>query len=89
MGVIVRRMTKDKKLKIVIIVLAILLALSIVALGGTLLYNHFAHSEPASVVVPGNIITPESESGDTTSDAPPSTSDTSDAVSDTPLADKS
>lgn len=54
-------MKQNKKLRIVIIVLAALLVVSAAALTGTLLYNHFSHAEPATVDVPGNIITPESE----------------------------
>ncbi len=50
---------KNKNLKILIAVLAILLAVSLTALGGMLLIGHFSHSDPATVAVPGNIITPE------------------------------
>ena len=50
---------KNKNLKILIAVLAILLAVSLTALVGMLLIGHFSHSDPATVAVPGNIITPE------------------------------
>lgn len=52
---------KKKKIKIVIIILAILLGVSITALAGMLIYNHFAAKQPVSVVVPENIITPETD----------------------------
>lgn len=52
---------KNKKLKLLIIVLAILLAGSVAALVGTLLVNHFSEQEPATAVAADNIITPESE----------------------------
>ncbi len=55
---------KRKKLKIVIIVLSILLAISGTGLVGTLIHNHFANKS-SSAVVPDNIITPdETYSGD-------------------------
>ncbi len=66
---------KSKKLKKVIIVLVILLIISASALAGTLIYNHYAHTEPATVNVPGNIITPNgSDSSDIKTDPPPSES---------------
>ncbi len=52
---------KKDKLKTAIIVLAILLGISMVALAGTLIYKHFVPSMPASVIVPDNIITPDIE----------------------------
>lgn len=52
---------KNKSLKIIIAVLAILLAVSLTALIGMLLVRHFSHSDPATVAVPGNIITPEGD----------------------------
>lgn len=54
---------KKDRLKIMIIVLAILLGISSAALAGTILYKHLVSSEPASVVVPDNIITPNTEKG--------------------------
>lgn len=53
---------KNKKLKIVIIVLGILLVISSSALAGRLIYNHFAAAGESSVTVPDNIITPDAES---------------------------
>lgn len=52
---------QKKKLKTAIIILAILLGVSVVALSSTLLYNYFIRSEQTSVEVPGNIITPNGE----------------------------
>lgn len=52
---------QKNKLKIIIIVLAVLLALSVAGLATVLLYNHFAPSEPAFAELPGNIITPDAE----------------------------
>lgn len=52
---------KKSKMKIVIVILSVLLAINLVTLAGTLLYNHFSGSQPASVTVPDNIITPEKD----------------------------
>ncbi len=66
---------KSKKLKYAIIILTILLVISVSALTGTLIYNHYAHTDPTTVNVPGNIITPDGEDGsDTKTDLPPSES---------------
>lgn len=84
-------MEQKKKIKIVIIVLAILLGLSLLVLGGTLVYNKIANTTPATVTVPDNLITPDDDttkpdSGDSqapdSSDtqAPSSSADTSSAV---------
>lgn len=54
---------KNKKLTTVIVILAVLLCLSATAFVGTLLYNRFVRTEPTTVDVPGNIITPEGDSG--------------------------
>ena len=54
-------MEQKKKLKIIIIVLAILLGLSLLALGGTILYNKMANTTPATVTVPDNMITPDED----------------------------
>ena len=48
-----------QKIKIFIIILSILLAVSLIALAGALLYKHFYVAQPVSVLVPDNIITPE------------------------------
>ena len=45
----------------IIIVLAILLGLSLLALGGTLVYNKIANTTPATVTVPDNLITPDED----------------------------
>jgi len=52
---------QKKKIKVIIIVLAILLGVSLLALGGTIAYNRLAKSEPAVVTVPDNLITPEED----------------------------
>lgn len=54
-------MEQKKKIKIIIIVLAILLGLSLLALGGTLVYNKLANNTPATVTVPDNRITPDED----------------------------
>lgn len=54
-------MEQKKKIKIVIIVLACLLGLSLLALGGTLVYNKLANNPPATVTVPDNLITPDED----------------------------
>ena len=54
-------MEQKKKIKIVIIVLACLLGLSLLALGGTLIYNKIANTAPATVTVPDNWITPDED----------------------------
>ena len=81
-------MENKKKVKIVIIVLAVLLGLSLLALGGTLVYNKLARSAPSTVTVPDNLITPDEDTGTNGSDTQTTdgsgtdtqdTSDTSDA----------
>ena len=54
-------MEQKKKIKIIIIVLAVLLGLSLLALGGTLVYNKIANTTPATVTVPDNLITPDDD----------------------------
>lgn len=54
-------MEQKKKIKIIIIVLAILLGLSLLALGGTLIYNKIVNATHATVTVPDNLITPDEE----------------------------
>ena len=54
-------MEQKKKIKVIIIVLAILLGLSLLALGGTLIYNKIANPPPATVTVPDNLITPDDD----------------------------
>ena len=70
-------MEQKKKIKIIIIVLACLLGLSILALGGTLIYNKIANTTPATVTVPDNLITPDEDttkpdSSESSSQAPDS-----------------
>lgn len=54
-------MEQKKKIKIIIIVLAVLLGISLAALGGTLIYNKIANATPATVTVPDNLITADEE----------------------------
>ena len=70
-------MEQKRKIKIIIIVLAILLGLSLLALGGTLVYNKLANKPPATVTVPDNLITPDEDttkpdSSESSSQAPDS-----------------
>ncbi len=51
-------MERNKKNKIVIVVLAVLLGLSLTALCGTLIYNKSASTASATVTVPDNLIAP-------------------------------
>ena len=71
-------MEQKKKLKIIIIVLAILLGLSLLALGGTILYNKMANTTPATVTVPDNLITPDEDTTkpDSSDTEKPDSSDT-------------
>ena len=53
---------KQKKIiKLVIVILAVLLGISLLALGGTLIYNRLANNQPATVTVPDNLITPDAD----------------------------
>lgn len=54
-------MEQKKKTKIIIIILAFLLGLSLLALAGTVIYNKLAGSKPATVTVPDNLITPDED----------------------------
>lgn len=71
-------MEQKKKIKIVIIILAILLGLSLLALGGTLIYNKIANTTPATVTVPDNLITPDEDTSnpDSSDTEKPDSSDT-------------
>jgi LPXTG-motif cell wall-anchored protein len=70
---------KQNKIKIIIIVLAVLLALSLAALAVTLIYNSLHDDTHATVTVPDNLITPESDaSGDETSAPTEGTSESGD-----------
>lgn len=66
----------QRKVKIVIIVLAVLLTISVLSLAGVLLAGYFSPSDPATVVVPDNLIgseaTDPSQSGDPVSSEPTS-----------------
>ena len=71
-------MEQKKKIKIVIIVLACLLGLSLLALGGTLIYNKIANATSATVTVPDNLITPDEDTTkpDNSDSQAPDSSDT-------------
>lgn len=71
-------MEQKKKIKIIIIVLACLLGLSLLALGGTLIYNKIANTTPATVTVPDNLITPDEDTTkpDSSDSQAPDSSDT-------------
>ena len=71
-------MEQKKKIRIIIIVLAILLGLSLLALGGTLIYNKIANATPATVTVPDNLITPDEDTTkpDNSDSQAPDSSDT-------------
>lgn len=63
-------MEQGKKIKTVIIILAILLGLSLSALGGILTHNKLSAEKTVSVEVPDNLITPDAPAGgDSTSGA--------------------
>ena len=71
-------MEQKKKIKIIIIVLAVLLGLSLLALGSTLIYNKIANTTPATVTVPDNLITPDDDTTkpDSSDTEKPDSSDT-------------
>lgn len=85
-------MEQKKKTKIIIIVLATLLGLSLLALGGTVIYNKIANTTSATVTVPDNLITPDedttasgspTQSSNTTQSNTENTAGTSSAVTET------
>ena len=71
-------MEQKKKIKVIIIVLACLLGLSLLALGGTLIYNKIANTTSATVTVPDNLITPDEDTTkpDSSDTEKPDSSDT-------------
>ena len=71
-------MEQKKKIKIVITVLAVLLGISLTALGGTLLYNRLASRPAATVTVPDNLITADEDTTkpDSSDSQAPDSSDT-------------
>lgn len=56
-------MEQKKKTKVIIIILAVLLGLSLLALAGTLIRARLTDSDPGAVTVPDNLITPEEDTG--------------------------
>ena len=71
-------MEQKKKIKIVITVLAVLLGISLTALGGTLLYNRLASRPATTVTVPDNLITADEDTTkpDSSDSQAPDSSDT-------------
>lgn len=76
--------SKQKTVKILIAVLATLLALSLIALGATVIVNKL-RSREVQVSVPDNLITPDDGSEEDNSDAP--AGDGADSTADTDVAD--
>lgn len=72
-------MEQEQKIKVITIVLACLLELSLLALDDTLIYNKIANTTPATVTVPDNLFTADE---DTTKP------DSSDSNSQTPKKDE-
>lgn len=56
-------MEQKKKTKVIIIILAVLLGLSLLALAGTLIRARLTDSDAGAVTVPDNLITPEEDTG--------------------------
>ena len=71
-------MEQKKKIKIIIIVPAVLLGISLAALGGTLIYNKIANATPATVTVPDDLITADEDTTkpDSSDSQAPDSSDT-------------
>ena len=72
-------MEQKKKTKIIIIILAVLLGLSLLALAGTLIRARLTDSDPGTVTVPDNLITPEEDTGTEDTRTPGSGTGTSSA----------
>lgn len=54
-------MERNKKIYTAIVILSVLLAISLLAIAGLMLYNHFKPRETATVTVSDNLITPDEE----------------------------
>ncbi len=50
---------RKRRWKAVIIILSVLLVLSLAALAATLIYSYLSETQPVTVMVPDNIITPD------------------------------
>ena len=72
-------MEQKKKTKVIIIILAVLLGLSLLALAGTLIRARLTDSDPGAVTVPDNLITPEEDTGTEDTRTPGSGAGTSSA----------
>ena len=72
-------MEQKKKTKVIIIILAVLLGLSLLALAGTLIRARLTDSDPGAVTVPDNLITPEEDTGTEDTRTPGSGTGTSSA----------
>ena len=77
---------KKKAVKVLIITLSVLLAISLTSLVGILIFKRFAASKPASVTVSDNIITHEKEDPNISSapESPQGGGESSETVSQTP-----
>lgn len=54
-------MERNKKIHTAIVILSVLLVISLLAIAGLMLYNHFKPRETATVTVSDNLITPDEE----------------------------
>lgn len=82
----------EKKKKTIIIILSVLLGLSLLGLGGALVYNKIANTTPATVTVPDNLITPDEDAtkpDNSDSQAPDSSDSQAPDSSDTEKPDSS
>ena len=73
-------MEQKKKIRIAVIVLSVLLALSLLALGGTFIYRRLAAGGNTTVSIPDNLITPTGDIDTTGTTAPTQTGDGSGAA---------
>lgn len=71
----------EKKIKVTILILSILLGLSLLALAGTLIRARLTDSDPGTVTVPDNLITPEEDTETEDTRTPGSGTGTSSAQS--------
>lgn len=74
-------MEQKRKTKIIIIILAVLLGLSLLVLAGTLIRARLTDSDPGTVTVPDNLITPEEDTETEDTRTPGSDTGTSSAQS--------
>ena len=77
-GGMMEKKQKNDKIKIIIIILAVLLGISSVSLAGMLIYKQFAPSVISSVILPDNIIDSDDEKNNFEAEGQPSTSEEKD-----------